>query len=78
MRRQILQDDLSNLSANFVEERQFLESEISRLNKKIPSYFTDLWNYVDLITYLLILVLICLHLTDIFSHTTTLALWTAR
>ena len=78
LRRKTLQDDLKNMSSKFVEERQYLESELASLNRKIPTYFTDYWNYVDLTTYLLIFILIVLHIVDIFFHSVTLALWVAR
>lgn len=73
-----LRDDLANLNSSFVEEREYLESEISDMNKKIPNYFKDYWNYIDDATYLLILVLIVLHIVDVAAHSTNIALWVAR
>lgn len=48
------------------------------MNKKIPNYFKDYWNYIDNATYLLIIVLVALHIVDITAHSTDLALWVAR
>ena len=78
LRVRTLRDDLSNLNSSFVEEREYLESEISDMNKKIPNYFKDYWNYIDNTTYLLILVLTILHIVDVSAHSTNLALWVAR
>lgn len=59
-------------------EREFLEDEIARLKKTRSSYFKDPWNYVDLFTYVLLLVLVVLHCVDIGAHSINLALWVAR
>lgn len=72
----MLQDDLNNCA--YVEERQFFESVIVRLHKTKPSYFTDPWNLIDLVTYVLMFVLIILHIADIILHSTTFAMWVAR
>ena len=78
LRSKMLQDDLNNVNCAFAEEKQFFESEITRLRKMRPNYFKDPWNFIDLVTYLLIFVLTILHVTDVFFHSPTFAMWVAR
>lgn len=74
----MLQDDIKNLSPNLIEEKNYLESEISQLSKNKSNYFKDPWNIIDVTAYLLILFLVILHVTDIAVHSTSLAQWVAR
>ncbi len=52
--------------------------ELEHIKKSPPNYFKDPWNILDLISYVALLLLIALHLTDIVAHSTELAKWTAR
>lgn len=55
-----------------------MENVLAHLNKTVSNYFKDMWNVIDIFTYILIFVMIILHIADIIGHSLSLALWVAR
>ncbi len=59
------------------DEKEVLESKLSKLNI-LPEYIKDPWTSITACTNVLILVVIVLHIANVASHSTGLALMEAR
>lgn len=53
--------DIQNCHPKCPDEEEFLVSEIKQIEDKLPSYFSDGWNYIDWVTYFLcVVVTVCI------------------
>ena len=73
-----LQHDLENTNSCFPEEKKYLKAELRRVKKSSSNYLRDPENYLDMITFFVICVIIILHLIDVGFHNEEVALWVAR
>ena len=72
-RRKEIERDLAFCHPRWPQERTFVEQELRRVkqDKGIKqSYFSDAWNYIDLITYALLIVVIILHFVNVYIKNT--------
>lgn len=72
-RRKEVERDLAFCHPRWPQERKFVEQELRRIkqdkrNKQI--YFTDSWNYIDWITYAMLIVVIILHFVNVYIKNT--------
>ena len=73
-----LQEDLANTNSCFPEEKKYLKAELRRVKKSSPNYFKDPENYLDLVTFFVLYLIVTLHLIDVGFHSEEVALWVAR
>ncbi|XP_065843488.1 transient receptor potential cation channel subfamily V member 5-like isoform X2 [Oscarella lobularis] len=70
--------DLTYSHPKYQEEKEYVVQEMERLKKSTPAYFDDKWNYIDWLSYALLLAAIIAHVIDIADHTKTKAAVHAR
>ena len=68
-RRKEIERDLAFCHPRWPQERTFVEQELRRIkqdkrNRQI--YFSDAWNYIDWITYAMLIVVIILHFVNVY------------
>ena len=54
------------------QEESYLRLELQSLQDQEPSYFYDLWNWFDWITYFILFVQLVMHVVDVIAHHSTL------
>ncbi|XP_065055117.1 uncharacterized protein LOC135683708 [Rhopilema esculentum] len=63
-----LERDLEYCHPRWPDERQYLESEIKRIQCAKTSYFKDAWNIMDWLTYIAVLAVIITRVLAVFSN----------
>lgn len=72
-RRKEVERDLAFCHPRWPQEKAFVEQELRRIkqdkgNKEI--YFSDAWNYIDWVTYAMLIVVIILHFVNVYIKNT--------
>ncbi|XP_046327907.2 transient receptor potential cation channel subfamily V member 5-like isoform X4 [Haliotis rufescens] len=73
-----IEQDMEFCHPRWPEEKQFLKSELTALDKLNPKYFNDAWNIFDWTCYFFLLLSITTHFADIAIHSNLLARWHIR
>ena len=65
---------MPGVSCNYfsLQEENYLRLELHSLQDQEPSYFYDLWNWFDWVTYFILLIQLIMHVVDILFHHSTL------
>ena len=66
-RRKEVERDFAFCHPRWPQERNFVEQELKRIKQdKGNNYFSDAWNFVDIITYAMLVVVTILHMSSVF------------
>lgn len=68
-RRKEVERDLAFCHPRWPQEATFVEQELRRIKQdrgNQQTYFSDVWNYIDWVTYAMMIVVIILHLVNIY------------
>ena len=68
-RKKEIERDLAFCHPRWPQERTFIEQEMRRIKQNKgnkQTYFTDAWNYIDWITYAMLMVVIILHMINLW------------
>merc|ERR1739838_319724 len=57
--------DLDLCNPKWPDEKASLEAEIRSIESSVPSYFEDMWNFMDWLVYLLTFVVLLTHIIDV-------------
>ncbi|XP_075250241.1 uncharacterized protein LOC142342665 isoform X3 [Convolutriloba macropyga] len=71
-RKEELEKDFKYVHQRWPEEESYLRLELQSLQDQEPSYFYDLWNWFDWITYFILFVQLVMHVVDVIAHHSTL------
>ncbi|XP_063712868.1 uncharacterized protein LOC134840766 isoform X4 [Symsagittifera roscoffensis] len=71
-RKEQLEKDFKYVHQRWPEEENYLRLELHSLQDQEPSYFYDLWNWFDWVTYFILLIQLIMHVVDILFHHSTL------